>query len=92
MNTSHPLSGYFARPGRRSSIRGGDQGRSQQGTGGQAARRPSSRSSATGSLRRTAANKVIMLDGRPWVASKDNPTKLLRRNARANSTARRTKS
>jgi len=22
------------------------------------------------------ADKVIMIDGRPWVASKDNPTKL----------------
>src|SRR5690606_16333940 len=26
--------------------------------------------------------KVIMLDGRPWVASKDNPTRLLVANAR----------
>jgi hypothetical protein len=28
------------------------------------------------------ADKVIMLDGRPWVASKDNPTKLLLQTAR----------
>jgi len=26
--------------------------------------------------------KVIMVDGRPWVASKDNPTKLLLQTAR----------
>jgi len=26
--------------------------------------------------------KVIMIDGRPWVASKDNPTKLLLQTAR----------
>jgi len=29
-----------------------------------------------------AADKVIMVDGRPWVASKDNPTKLLIESAR----------
>ncbi len=29
-----------------------------------------------------AAEKVIMVDGRPWVASKDNPTKLLIESAR----------
>jgi len=29
-----------------------------------------------------AGEKVIMLDGRPWVASKDNPTKLLLQSAR----------
>jgi hypothetical protein len=29
-----------------------------------------------------AGEKVIMLDGRPWVASKDNPTKLLLQTAR----------
>src|SRR5215510_5683612 len=28
------------------------------------------------------ADKVIMVDGRPWVASKDNPTKLLLQSAR----------
>ena len=28
------------------------------------------------------ADKVIMVDGRPWVASKDNPTKLLIESAR----------
>jgi hypothetical protein len=28
------------------------------------------------------AEKVIMIDGRPWVASKDNPTKLLVQSAR----------
>ena len=28
------------------------------------------------------ADKVIMIDGRPWVASKDNPTKLLVETAR----------
>ncbi len=28
------------------------------------------------------ADKVIMIDGRPWVASKDNPTKLLLQTAR----------
>src|SRR5580693_6982303 len=28
------------------------------------------------------AEKVIMLDGRPWVASKDNPTRLLLQTAR----------
>ena len=28
------------------------------------------------------ADKVIMIDGRPWVASKDNPTKLLIESAR----------
>ena len=28
------------------------------------------------------ADKVIMVDGRPWVASKDNPTKLLVESAR----------
>ena len=28
------------------------------------------------------ADKVIMVDGRPWVASKDNPTKLLIQSAR----------
>src|SRR5438874_5365874 len=28
------------------------------------------------------ADKVIMLDGRPWVASKDNPTRLLLQTAR----------
>ena len=28
------------------------------------------------------ADKVIMIDGRPWVASKDNPTKLLGASAR----------
>src|SRR5215831_20248348 len=28
------------------------------------------------------ADKVIMIDGRPWVASKDNPTKLLLDSAR----------
>src|SRR5882762_11822289 len=27
-------------------------------------------------------DKVIMVDGRPWVASKDNPTKLLLQSAR----------
>src|ERR1051326_2268328 len=27
-------------------------------------------------------DKVIMIDGRPWVASKDNPTKLLLQTAR----------
>ena len=27
-------------------------------------------------------DKVIMVDGRPWVASKDNPTKRFRRDAR----------
>src|SRR6201990_2818085 len=27
-------------------------------------------------------DKVIMIDGRPWVASKDNPTKLLLESAR----------
>src|ERR1051325_4066605 len=27
-------------------------------------------------------DKVIMIDGRPWVASKDNPTKLLVQSAR----------
>ena len=26
--------------------------------------------------------KVVMVDGRPWVASKDNPTKLLMQSAR----------
>src|ERR1700756_2105879 len=29
-----------------------------------------------------AGEKVIMVDGRPWVASKDNPTKLLLQTAR----------
>jgi len=28
------------------------------------------------------ADKVVMVDGRPWVASKDNPTKLLIESAR----------
>src|SRR5580693_3219076 len=28
------------------------------------------------------ADKVVMVDGRPWVASKDNPTKLLLQTAR----------
>src|SRR5262249_14815525 len=28
------------------------------------------------------ADKVIMVDGRPWVASKDNPTRLLVQSAR----------
>ena len=28
------------------------------------------------------ADKVIMIDGRPWIASKDNPTKLLIESAR----------
>src|SRR5439155_12227653 len=28
------------------------------------------------------ADKVIMIDGRPWVASKDNPTRLLIESAR----------
>src|SRR5258706_14241215 len=28
------------------------------------------------------SDKVIMIDGRPWVASKDNPTKLLLQSAR----------
>lgn len=28
------------------------------------------------------ADKVIMIDGRPWVASKDNPTRLLLESAR----------
>ncbi len=28
------------------------------------------------------ADKVVMVDGRPWVASKDNPTKLLIQSAR----------
>ena len=36
-------------------------------------------------------DKVVKMDGRPWVASKDNPTRLLLQTA-ANSTARRTKS
>ena len=45
-------------------------------------RRRSSRWSARGSSRRTARDKVIMVDGRPWVASKDNPTKLLIESAR----------
>jgi hypothetical protein len=31
---------------------------------------------------RDGSEKVIMLDGRPWVASKDNPTKLLVQSAR----------
>lgn len=31
---------------------------------------------------RDGADKVIMVDGRPWVASKDNPTKLLIESAR----------
>ena len=37
------------------------------------------------------ADKVIMIDGRPWVASKDNPTKLLIESARK-LYARRTRS
>ena len=31
---------------------------------------------------RDGADKVIMIDGRPWIASKDNPTKLLIESAR----------
>ena len=45
-------------------------------------RRRSSRWSARGWSRRTAPTKSIMVDGRPWVASKDNPTKLLIESAR----------
>ena len=38
------------------------------------------------------ADKVIMVDGRPWVASKDNPDQAADRDARASCTARRTRS
>ena len=37
-------------------------------------------------------DKVVMVDGRPWVASKDNPTKLLIESARQAVRHRRTKS
>src|SRR6187431_3710512 len=33
-------------------------------------------------VQQDGADKVIMVDGRPWVASKDNPTKLLIESAR----------
>jgi hypothetical protein len=36
----------------------------------------------TWSVAQDGADKVIMIDGRPWVASKDNPTKLLLQTAR----------
>jgi hypothetical protein len=36
----------------------------------------------TWSVVRDGADKAIMVDGRPWVASKDNPTKLLVQSAR----------
>src|SRR5882672_1433574 len=36
----------------------------------------------TWTIAQDGGDKVIMLDGRPWVASKDNPTKLLLQSAR----------
>ncbi len=36
----------------------------------------------TWTVAKDGADKVIMIDGRPWVASKDNPTKLLLQSAR----------
>ena len=73
---SLPLFCWPLRPARRIS-------RSISARNRSASRRPrSSRWWERGSWRRTAADKVIMVDGRPWVASKDNPTKLLLQTAR----------
>jgi hypothetical protein len=66
---------------RRRRVAAGHQGGSQQGTGG----RPpttSRRWSGTWVIRAGRPDKVVMVDGRPWVASKDNPTKLLIESAR----------